>query len=86
MPARKCQLSPSKMCIRVSISSQTLHSIFKMSAEITYLSGGGPPTIASLREVFPASELAWVVAVPTPGKFWRKFAINSSPGFCEDVL
>ena len=47
----------------------------------TYLSGFGPPAIASLSEVSPEFVPADDVATPTSGKFWRKLAINSSPGF-----
>jgi hypothetical protein len=42
--------------------------------------------MASLREVFPEPDPADEVATATSGKVWRKLAINSSPGFWEDVL
>ena len=48
-----------------------------------FRSGSGPPATATPR-VFP--ELDPIVVVATSGKLWRKFAMNSSPGFCEDVL
>ena len=58
----------------------------RMGRLFAYLSGCGPPAIASPSEASPELDPACVVAVPTSGKFWRKFAMNSSPGFCEDVL
>jgi hypothetical protein len=36
---------------------------------VSYLSGCGPPVIASPSEVFPELDPAWEVAVPTSGKF-----------------
>jgi hypothetical protein len=52
----------------------------------TYRSGWGAPAMASPREVFPEPDPADEVATATSGKVWRKLAINSSPGFWEDVL
>jgi hypothetical protein len=52
----------------------------------TYRSGSGPPATASPRELFPEPDPADEVATATSGKVCRKLAINSSPGFCEDVL
>ena len=42
--------------------------------------------MASPRELFPEPEPADEVATATSGKVWRKLAINSSPGFWDDVL
>ena len=36
---------------------------------LSYLSGCGPPVVASPSEVFPEPDPAWEVAVPTSGKF-----------------
>ena len=52
----------------------------------TYRSVWGPPAMASPRELFPEPEPADEVATATSGKVWRKLAINSSPGFWDDVL
>jgi hypothetical protein len=41
--------------------------------------------MASPRELFPEPEPADEVATATSGKVWRKLAINSSPGFWDDV-
>lgn len=40
----------------------------------------------SPRVVFPEPVPPDEVAIATSGNVWRKLAINSSPGFCEDVL
>ena len=77
-----------KYKFHVSASSSIPPSLFSKHSRgrFAYLSGWGPPATASPSELPPELDPACVVAIPTSGKFWRKLAMKSSPGFCEDVL